>query len=286
MLKTQKAKKQGIDSDERTNAQTFVRAFELLRLVASRMGDGASLSDLVAASGLTKPTVRRLLMSLIDTGLVEQEAETRRYLIGPESYALGLLAASRFEASPEIAECVRKLASASDDAAMLSVEQGHYALCTLRKDGSFPLRTHALQPGNRHPLGVGAAGLALLAARSDDEVDEILRKSLAKITSDYPRIDGAGILEEIKACRARGYSLNSGLVVPGSWGIAIAMRDPRNGVPFALTIAAVQSRFEGERLQKLGEMLKQEGRQLRVRLQGEAGNQRQRPGRRLASSLK
>jgi DNA-binding IclR family transcriptional regulator len=267
MLKMQKSKKPRVDSGEGANAQTFVRAFMLLRSVAARKGDGASLSDLIASSGLTKPTVRRLLISLMDNGLVEQDPESRRYYVGPEVYALGLLAASRFEAPPEIAESVRTLARESDDAAMLSVEQGHYALCTLREDGNFPLRTHALQPGNRHPLGVGAAGLALLSARSDNEIDEILRKSLPQIISDYPQVNEDGIREEIKACRTRGYSLNTGLVVPGSWGIAIAMQDPRNGVPFALTIAAVQSRFEGGRLQKLAEMLKEEGRQLRLRLQ-------------------
>ena len=285
MRKGQKATKQTVEGDERTNAQTFVRAFDLLRTVASRMGDGASLSDLVTSSGLTKPTVRRLLISLIENGLVEQESESRRYFVGPEAYALGLLAASRFEAPPQIAECVRTLARESDDAAMLSVERGHYALCTLREDGNFPLRTHALQPGNRHPLGVGAAGLALLAARSDDKIEEILRNSLAEIMRDYPRVDGDGIRQEVKACRSRGYSLNSGLVVPGSWGIAIAMKDPRNGVPFALTIAAVQSRFEGGRLQILGEMLKEEAGQLRFRLQSEAGTPWRLADRRSASSL-
>jgi DNA-binding IclR family transcriptional regulator len=286
MLSMQTSKKPPVDSGEGPSAQTFVRAFTLLRLVAATKGDGASLTNLIASSGLTKPTVRRLLISLIDNGLVEQDPESRRYYVGPEVYALGLLATSRFEAPPEIAESVRALARESDDAAMLSVEQGHYALCTLREDGSFPLRTHALQPGNRHPLGVGAAGLALLSARSDNEIDEILRKSLAQITSDYPQVHEDSIREEIKACRARGYSLNTGLVVPGSWGIAIAMQDPRNGVPFALTIAAVQSRFEGGRLQKLAEMLNEEGRQLRLRLQSGVVSPWRRPDRRLAAGLK
>jgi DNA-binding IclR family transcriptional regulator len=121
MLKMQKSNKLRVDSGEGANAQTFVRAFMLLRSVASRKGDGASLSDLIASSGLTKPTVRRLLISLMDNGLVEQDPESRRYYVGPEVYALGLLAASRFAAPPEIAESVRTLARESNDAAMLSV---------------------------------------------------------------------------------------------------------------------------------------------------------------------
>jgi DNA-binding IclR family transcriptional regulator len=80
--------------------------------------------------------------------------------------------------------------------------------------------------------------------------------------------------------------MNTGLVVPGSWGIAIAMQDPRNGVPFALTIAAVQSRFEGGRLQELAEMLKEEGRQLRLRLQNGVVRPWRQPDRSLSSSRK
>src|SRR3954454_10661451 len=39
----------------------------------------ARLTDLVAASGLAKPTVRRILLALVRAGLVDQDEETRRY---------------------------------------------------------------------------------------------------------------------------------------------------------------------------------------------------------------
>jgi DNA-binding IclR family transcriptional regulator len=54
-----------------------------------------SLSDLIAQSGLGKPTVRRLMLALIRSGLVEQDSATRLYLLGEESYVLGTLATPR-----------------------------------------------------------------------------------------------------------------------------------------------------------------------------------------------
>jgi DNA-binding IclR family transcriptional regulator len=38
-----------------------------------------------------------------------------------------------------------------------------------RHEGSFPIRTLVLDVGNRRPLGVGAGGLAILAAIGDEK---------------------------------------------------------------------------------------------------------------------
>src|SRR5581483_11599371 len=77
-------------------SQTLDRAMQVLRLVAAARGNGVGLSDLVKKTGLTKPTTRRLLLALIDNGLVEQNDEDRRYYAGAETYALGMLASERF----------------------------------------------------------------------------------------------------------------------------------------------------------------------------------------------
>ena len=47
-----------------SGAQSVDRALALLSLVGRHAGRGASLSQLVADSGLNKPTVRRLLLAL------------------------------------------------------------------------------------------------------------------------------------------------------------------------------------------------------------------------------
>ena len=56
-------------------------------LLLDLMSEGPAyrpLSDLAAASGLTLPTVHRLLRSLVLARMVEQEARTSRYGLGPE----------------------------------------------------------------------------------------------------------------------------------------------------------------------------------------------------------
>ena len=77
---------------EHSFTQSIDRAVALLSLVGGAGADGARLTDLVAASGLVKPTVRRILLALVRAGLVDQDEETRRYQVGPELYVLGRLA--------------------------------------------------------------------------------------------------------------------------------------------------------------------------------------------------
>ncbi|WP_207477886.1 AMP-binding protein [Arenibaculum pallidiluteum] len=74
--------------------QSLERAIALLRAVAARAPDGARLVELMAAAGLSKPTAHRLLTALAREGLVRQDERSRRYHLGPELAALGLIAAS------------------------------------------------------------------------------------------------------------------------------------------------------------------------------------------------
>jgi acetyl-CoA synthetase len=76
--------------------QSVERALSLLREVAARGHRGARLTDLVADSGFPKPTVRRLLATMIRESFIEQDEQTRRYYLGADAFVLGTIAAARF----------------------------------------------------------------------------------------------------------------------------------------------------------------------------------------------
>src|SRR3546814_18177286 len=77
--------------------------------------------------------------------------------------------------------------------------------CCLRREfGWYPIQINTLAVQKSQPLGVGAAGLALLAAYSDAEVDRILE-------CNAPRLDRYGNMttdlmrQLVRNTRARGY---------------------------------------------------------------------------------
>lgn len=239
-------------------AQSIDRAATLLLLVGRSGPLGARLSDLVSETDLAKPTVRRMLMALVRARLLDQDETTRRYHLGPELYVLGTLATARFGIHPVSLRSLVRLSQETGDTAFLSVARDVYSICLHREDGTFPIRIHALQAGDRHPLGVGAGSLALLAALTDDEVDQVLAANAEVLRDHYPSYVHPILRDLVRETRAQGYAFNPGMLLPGSWAIGMAIRGKDGRGVGALSIAAIEGRLTGERRKDLLPILKRE----------------------------
>lgn len=243
-------------------AQAISRAMLVLRGVSRMRGEGAGLLALTRDTGMSKPTVHRILAALAAEGMVEQDPATRRYFLGPECHVLGNIASERFGINRLAAPVVARLAHECGDSAFFSLRRDVFAVCVLREDGDYPLKTHVLLPGDRHPLGIGAGSLAILAALPDDEVEACLQANAALIAARYPHYSVPLIRTLVDEVREQGYAVNRGLVVPGSWGIAVPLRDEQGQVLGALSIAAVESRMDEERQFQLAKLLSREAKRL------------------------
>jgi DNA-binding IclR family transcriptional regulator len=241
-----------------SGSQSVDRALRLLALVGREAERGVQLSDVVEESGLNKPTARRLLLALIRAGLVEQEARTRRYYLGEEAYVLGTLASRRHGLLELSLESLRSLSDITMDTSFLSVRRGNYAVCLHREEGTYPVRTHALQVGNQHPLGIGAGSLAMLASLDDHEVETIIAANRKALETHYAYYPLEQIRGDIAAARRQGYALNPGRIVAGSWGLGLAIRFPDGRIAGALSLAAIDSRMSAGRQQELVHHLRAE----------------------------
>lgn len=239
-------------------AQAIERAFSVLLEVARHHKEGKSLTDLTYITKLNKATVYRLLYAMKSAGMIDQDPVTLCYHLGPQCYALGKIAEDRFGIVKLASESVERLAKFSRDVAFFSTRIDTNAICMLREDGDYPLRSHVLQPGTKTPLGVHSANLAMLAALSDPEAEEIIKSNAAVIKESFPMLTPSRLWKEIREARKYGYAVNPGLVVEGSWGIGVAVRSPKGEVIAALSIAAIESRMGEERRQELGVALKKE----------------------------
>lgn len=82
--------------DDSSSVRVISRAFEVLRILALGGEHGMRITDVVAYSGLSRPTVHRILQALIAEGVGEQDASTRRYRVGPEISLLGMSRPAQF----------------------------------------------------------------------------------------------------------------------------------------------------------------------------------------------
>jgi DNA-binding IclR family transcriptional regulator len=246
---------------EIAGAQAVTRSLSLLKLVSERTERGHLLAELVAQSGLARPTVYRLLAALQVAGLVEQDKRGRWHL-GAECYVLGTLAAPRFNLEQLAKESLARIADATGESAFLSVRRGQETVCLVRHEGTYPIRTHVLQAGDRLPLGIASAGLAFLASLPVAEVEEILAAIASIAKRRYPRFAPKVIQQLVAEARVTGYAVNPGLLLPGSWGVAAVISDSSGAPVAALSINAIEARVKGERQAELGRLLVREAKRL------------------------
>lgn len=237
--------------------QSVSRALEILHILSfNASSSGMRFSDLQAQSGLSKGTLHRLLKTLILSGFVEQAAGSRVYYLGLEFLSMGERAANRLDIRTITAPSLERLAAATGDSVMLTIRSGLDAVCIDRRVGSFPVKVLTQNVGTRRPLGVGSGALALLAAASDDEVENVLRRNSHRL-APYPGVSVEVLREAVADTRARGYAFNPGHLLKGMYGVGVTIYLAKQPVA-ALSIAAHQGRMELARRQEIARLLKRE----------------------------
>ncbi|ABM59712.1 IclR family transcriptional regulator [Verminephrobacter eiseniae] len=200
------------------------------------------LSNIVANTRLNKATVLRLLESLIEDGFVLRDAQDKTYSLGNEALAMAAVIAGR-SPFPQCAHpSVLRLAEVSGDSACLCILCGGDAVCIDREEGAYPLRANYVHVGRRLPLGVGSAGLVLLAWLPQDAIDRMMERNREALVR-FSRLSAERIRKDARAARARGYALTSNVICEGTGGIAVPILDTDGRPVAALGVTAVAKRL-------------------------------------------
>src|SRR5437660_1256543 len=98
---------------------TVGKAMSLLELFTTAKPE-IGLSELARLSNFDKATARRLLVSLMDHGLLEQDRETRLYRLGAGLVRLARIRESQFPLLPVAMPILQDLASQTGETVHLS----------------------------------------------------------------------------------------------------------------------------------------------------------------------
>lgn len=241
-------------SDSAGEHQNVARVAVVLHALSTQKERGMRLTDVVEATGLGTATAHRLLTGLTANGFVDHHPGTNRYHIGLQVVRWAAAATERYGLAPFVDDILEQLCSDTGDTVYFSLLSGRDAVCVDRREGSFPIRTLTLDIGDRRPLGIGAGSLALLAFQPDN--------FLAEILADRAAVVGFGVepqtLErDVEETRQRGYALNPGRLVPGMRGVAVPICREDGTAVAAISVAAIDKRLEGGRLEWVTGQLKQ-----------------------------
>lgn len=234
-------------------AQSIRRAVKVINAVASGGGNGLRLTAIAAVVRLHLATTRRILMALVEEGMLQVHPARGTYSLGPLTLHLGELAKQQHIIIEPIRPYLEEIARRSGDTVLLSVRKDDDSLCLLRLEGAFPIRTMTLDVGAVRPLGAGAGSLALLAWLPPEEREAILKKHEPRY-SKYS-LDLQQIRDTVDRSQRLGYALNDGLILNGISGIGIPVTDIWGNILAAISIAAISSRLSEVRAKELVEMI-------------------------------
>ncbi len=253
-------------ADSEASVSSLHRAVQLLRALAAGAADGGQrVSDLARALGYTQATTHRLLQQLVDEGLVEQSAASRRYALSLDFFALAARAGEAGGLRERCRPALLRLGASLGDSIFLLVRAGFDALCLDRWEGPFPIRSFTGDIGGRVPLGVGQGSMAILAHLPAAERDEVMRYNVPRIRH-LGALDEVYLRTEVARVLAQGYAdTNSGLI-EGMAGLAVPVFDANGQVVAALSIGTLTARLQGDRRAVVVDLLQREARTLATRI--------------------
>lgn len=232
-----------IRQDKPTGAQALERALRVLRDIASSGNLGRRLVDLQRNTGLTKPTAHRIAKALVRHDFAIYDSKNRRYFLGAEISILSVSAPSDLPDLRELArEDMRALAKETGDTAYLMVRSANDVVCIAREMGHYPIKALTGEIGTRRPLGVGAGGVALLAALPADEIEAVLRANRNRMRG-FPNASAKSIRKAVENTRTKNHAFSDGLVIRAVRGIGVAVCDRRGHPVAGLSVGAIRERM-------------------------------------------
>lgn len=178
--------------------QTLDRSYTLLRLVIAAGHRGISVSELGDATGLSTPTLYRLVRALKDLRLIRQPLNRGPVYPGPELLGWGKLVRGMLERVAHMH--LLELSEALGDSFFLMVPDGFQVLCLDIVDGQYPARSYTRKKGDRIPFGIGQASVAILSFMSQAERAHILDHN-EKVYLRPRGISRRSVEEAIANCR-------------------------------------------------------------------------------------
>jgi sugar lactone lactonase YvrE/DNA-binding IclR family transcriptional regulator len=223
-------------------------------------------TELVAASGLPRGTLARILATLVAFDLVRHEASDSTYRLGGRllQMASRVLEASdiRALAQPEL----DRLAEDWRETVAIAGLDGDRLIYLDQRSRSGPLGFR-VEPGRRAPLHATAAGKAILALLPPHRRRPLLAPAELERFTSSTMTEPEQLAADLAITRARGYALSEGEHLDGVASVAAPIVDHGGEVAGAVALIGPSARLSREHLHVAGRDLMAAAR----RISGHAG---------------
>lgn len=200
------------------------------------------VTSIARSVDMPKSTVHRILRVFEQHAFLTQDADTRRFRLGLAGIELGRRAQEGLELRRIALPVMEQISALTGETVLLQVlsPEGDQVVCIERVQQRSGLRL-ILEVGATAPLYAGCSSKVLLAYRTNDEIERVLRDELRPITP-HTITDPSQIRAQLAEIRRDGFSVSFEETDEGVAGVSVPVRDARDRVIAGLTISGPTTR--------------------------------------------
>ncbi|MEZ5751321.1 MAG: IclR family transcriptional regulator [Paracoccaceae bacterium] len=219
--------------------RTVEKALRLLDFFTDKVTE-IGLSELARLSGIDKATVLRMLNDMAETGLVEQNPQSKGWRLGAGVLRLARLREAALPYNRVLTPVLESLAETTGETAHASLLSGRDLANVGVVESARSNRVH-IEPGLTLPLHATASGIAVLSRARPELLTRTLARKLGAITATTPQ-DAGDVQARVAQARAQGYAFADQTFEAEVCGVAVPIFGPDAFAIGALAVAAPASR--------------------------------------------
>ena len=224
-----------------------------------------SVVELANRLALNKSQISKVLKTYRDSGLLEQDPDTRKYSVGLHAFALGNNYVNANPLSRDALPIMRKLVDETGHSAVLSVLHGSDIIHLLAVEGRLFIDGR-WRVGRWMPYHTTSAGKVLVAFSPPETLESLLKtRGLPRLTP-HTITDPRQFRAVIKKIRKSGISVTHRETYPGSAAIAVPLFGADNQAIAALGLICPDHLLTRDEEKRLVGPLQRAARELSVRM--------------------
>ena len=221
-------------------APTVHKAFAVLDEIA-RSPVGLGISELARRLAMSKSTIHGITLALLDIGALHQEAENKKFHLGPALVRLGSQAATRLDLRAVAQPILDNLSQLLRETVFLGTLEENGIVIILKADSPAELKISS-PVGTRIPVLSGATGKVLLASLEEVKLRKILQDNRLPVFTENSITDVEEYLRIIEEVRQTGFATDYDEYINGVNAVSVPVGNP-SGPPAALWIVGFSSTF-------------------------------------------